>query len=474
MKKKFLSSNLLNRTVSKAVMMLLLITQSAFTVEAATNESIKLATPVLKVTGGKISGCFGEDSHVLIYKGIPYAAAPIGDLRWKRPQPVKAWQGTRLCNTFSAMAFQRERDMKSFYGKEFHDPQSEPQRSEDCLYLNVWTPRSAAGNTKAKLPVVMWIHGGAYMSGFGFEKEMDGEAWAKRGVILVTINYRLNVFGFLAHPALSAENKEGLSGNYGLYDQIAALQWVVNNIAQFGGDPKNITVAGQSAGAGSVKNLVTSPLCKGLISKAIIQSGGGMGEFISTEANKDKLETLGMQMMDQLQAHTAKEMRALSAEKVLGALMPFMRQAKAGLFTAPYIDGVALTEDFTYAVKDNSIADIPYLIGSNANDIMPMDKAITDFAAARDSLSKRPVYVYHFDRSLPGDTAGSFHSAEMWYTFHTLKRSWRPFTQADYELSDRMVTYWTNFIKYGSPDGDKTWKPCTRKAPYVEVLQTKK
>ena len=251
MKKKLLSNNLFNRTVSKAVMMLLLITQSAFTVEAATNESIKLATPVLKVTGGKISGCSGEDSHVLIYKGIPYAAAPIGDLRWKRPQPVKAWQGTRLCNTFSAMAFQRERDMKSFYGKEFHDPQSEPQRSEDCLYLNVWTPGSAAGNTKAKLPVVMWIHGGAYMSGFGFEKEMDGEAWAKRGVILVTINYRLNVFGFLAHPALSAENKEGLSGNYGLYDQIAALQWVVNNIAQFGGDPKNITVAGKTPEQGA-------------------------------------------------------------------------------------------------------------------------------------------------------------------------------------------------------------------------------
>lgn len=471
MKKKLLPNNLFNRTVSKAVMMLLLITQSAFTVEAATNESIKLATPVLKVTGGKISGCSGEDSRVLIYKGIPYAAPPIGDLRWKRPQPVKAWPGTRLCNTFSAMAFQRERDMKSFYGKEFHDPQSEPQRSEDCLYLNVWTPRSAAGNTKAKLPVVMWIHGGAYMTGFGFEKEMDGEAWAKRGVILVTINYRLNVFGFLAHPALSAENKEGLSGNYGLYDQIAALQWVVNNIAQFGGDPKNITVAGQSAGAGSVKNLVTSPLCKGLISKAIIQSG--FGGLILATANKAKLEALGMQMMDQLQAHTAKEMRALSAEKVLGALMPFMRQAKAGLFTSPYIDGVALTEDFTSAVKDNSIADIPYLIGSNANDI-PMDKAITDFAAARDSLSKRPVYVYHFDRALPGDTAGSFHSAEMWYTFHTLKRSWRPFTQADYELSDRMVTYWTNFIKYGSPDGDKAWKPYTRKAPYVEVLQTKK
>ena len=248
---------------------------------------------------------------------------------------------------------------------------------------------------------------------------MDGEAWAKRGVILVTIHHRLSVFGFLAHPALSAENTAGLSGNYGLSDQIAALQWVVNNIAQFGGDPKNITVAGQSAGAGSVKNLVTSPLCKRLISKAIIQSGGGLGEFISTEAKKDKLEALGMQMMDQLQAHTAKEMRALSAEKVLGALMPFMRQAKAGLFTAPYIDGVALTEDFTSAVKDNSIADIPYLIGSNANDIMPMDKAITDFAAARDSLSKRPVYVYHFDRSLPGDTAGAFHSAEMWYTLPT-------------------------------------------------------
>lgn len=468
-----LPNNLYDRIVSKAIVMLLLLGCSAFSGKAATPNAIKPATPALRITGGKIIGCVGEDSRILIYKGIPYAAPPIGDLRWKRPQAVKPWQGTLKCDKFSAMAFQRDRDMNSFYGKEFHDPESEPQRSEDCLYLNVWTPRSAAGNTKAKLPVVMWIHGGAYMSGFGFEKEMDGEAWAERGVILVTINYRLNVFGFLAHPALSAENEEGLSGNYGLYDQIAALKWIVSNIAQFGGDPNNITVAGQSAGAGSVKNLVASPLCKGLISKAIIQSGGGLGEFISTTSNKEKLENLGKQMMDQLQAQTTIDMRALSAEKVLGALMPFMRQAKAGLFTAPYIDGEALTEDFTSAVKDNSIADIPYLIGSNANDIMPMDKAIIDFAEARDSLSKRPVYVYHFDRALPGDTARAFHSAEMWYTFHTLKRSWRPFTKADYELSDRMVTYWTNFIKYGSPDGDQIWKPCTRKNPYIEVLQIK-
>lgn len=425
--------------------------------------------PVLKVSGGQIQGVFNDDRTVTIYKGVPYAAPPVGSLRWVKPQPVVAWKGVRKADRFSNMAFQRVRDMKSFYGKEFHDPESEPQRSEDCLYLNVWTPSSAAGRVNKKLPVVMWIHGGAYMSGFGFEKEMDGEAWANHGVILVTINYRLGAFGFLCHPAFDKE-QGNVSGNFGLYDQIAALKWIKDNIAQFGGDPNNITVAGQSAGAGSVKNLVTSPLSRNMISKAIIQSGGGLGGFLSGTTSKTKLEQLGEGFMTFAGAKNITELRAMPAAKIDSLGQKYMWSQKAGLFFTPYVDGTVLDEDFTSATFNNHLADIPYLIGCNANDMGNMTPEVERFCQVRDSISKKPVYMYHFDRALPGDTAGAFHSAEMWYTFHTLKRSWRPFTKADYGLSDRMVTFWTNFIKNGNPGNG--WQAYTRKNPYIQILQT--
>ena len=214
-------------------------------------------SPTIKVEGGMIQGVPSAASDVTVFRGIPYAAPPVGDLRWKRPQPVVKWKGVKVADTFSNNTVQ----------------------SEDCLYLNVWTPANAVGNQNSKLPVAFWVHGGAYFNGYGHEITMDGDAWAKRGVILVTINYRLGIFGFLAHPELSAGTPDGTSGNYGTYDQIAALKWVHDNIAQFGGDPNNITVLGQSAGAASIKNLVSSPLSKGMIKNAIIQSGGGIGAF---------------------------------------------------------------------------------------------------------------------------------------------------------------------------------------------------
>ncbi|MBO7553152.1 MAG: carboxylesterase family protein, partial [Bacteroidaceae bacterium] len=214
--------------------------------------------PVLTVEGGQIQGVLTDSTQVMVYKGIPYAAPPVGNLRWKKPQSVVPWQGVKVMDTFSAASVQAAHNAGEFYTEEFYFG-GDPEFSEDCLYLNVWAPAGTLGDTNAKLPVAMWVHGGAYSAGWGHEITMDGDAWAQRGVILVTINYRLGMLGFLSHPLLSAD-EDGTSGNYGLYDQIAALKWVRNNIAQFGGDPQNITIFGQSAGASSIRNLCASPL----------------------------------------------------------------------------------------------------------------------------------------------------------------------------------------------------------------------
>jgi hypothetical protein len=203
-----------------------------------------------------------KEGKVTVFKGIPYAAPPVGDLRWQAPQPVQPWEGIKVCDQFGPIAMQADQDPNSFYCKEFYW-QGLPERSEDCLYLNVWTPSKAVGKASQKLPVALWIHGGGFSAGFSNEITMDGTEWAKRGVILVSINYRLGMLGFLG-------------GNYGIQDQMAALKWAHDNIAAFGGDPENITLMGQSAGALSIKQLVTSPLSKDYIAKAIIQSGGGL------------------------------------------------------------------------------------------------------------------------------------------------------------------------------------------------------
>ena len=219
------------------------------------------ANPVLEIEGGKIQGVESTVDGVYIYKGIPFAAPPVGDLRWKEPQPVIPWEGVKVADTFGPGSVQVNHDSSNPWTSEFY--WEDPEFSEDCLYLNVWTP--APGKPGKKLPVAMWIHGGAYTGGWGYEPEFDGKVWAERGVVLVTINYRLGVFGFLVHPFLTAESPHHVSGNYGLLDQIAALKWVHANIAAFGGDPDNITILGQSAGAGSVKALVSSPLTGDLI-----------------------------------------------------------------------------------------------------------------------------------------------------------------------------------------------------------------
>lgn len=447
--------------------------------------ALSAQVPVLTVEGGEVSGVPSETPNVCIYKGIPYAAPPIGDLRWKQPQPVKPWKGIRQCDTFGAASLQGDLTPGSFYWKEFYQG-GDPKRSEDCLYLNVWTP--AAGKPEAKLPVIFWIHGGAYMGGYGHEIEFGGDAYAKKGVILVTINYRLGMCGFLAHPLLTAENDGKGSGNYGLFDQLAALKWVKRNISAFGGNPDNITVMGQSAGAGSVQALISSPLTKGLIQRAIIQSGGGLGGIISAKSLQEA-EKQGSDMWKAAGISTLEEMRAYPAEKFQEVLMKYMQQQKSfGLPYSPCVDGELLTAPLDETARNGQELDIPYLIGYTSEDMMPevMKKAATDWSLLLEQQGRKPAYVYCFSRDLPGedmpssqgafgDMKGAFHSSELWYTFGTLGKCWRPMEKADYELSERMVSYWTNFAKTGNPNGEglPQWEPCTKANPHIQTLDIK-
>ena len=353
--------------------------------------------PVVKVEGGLLQGVPSEDPSVIVFKGIPYAAPPVGELRLQPPQDVIPWEGVRECSAFSAIAPQPGNAPGTFYGEEFYwMPQ--PEQSEDCLYLNIWAPAKAVGKKGAALPVAMWIHGGAFVNGYGFEVSMDGDKWAQKDVILVTINYRLG---------------ENAQGNLNILDQIKALEWINKNIAQFGGDPSNVTIFGQSAGGMSVRMLLISPLAKGFFAKAIIQSGGGMG-------------------LDQI-----------------GSI----------LTSAPQVDGNVVPEPFDKAVMDGTIADIPIMTGYTSDDLpFFKEESVGAFCALRDSLGTAPVYEYEFTRDLPGEDKdvpdnlpGAFHSAELWYVFGTLGRSWRPFTEEDYALSEEIVSAWTDFCKTGSP-----------------------
>ena len=429
----------------------------------------KNSNPLLTIEGGQVKGIETPTKGVMVYKGIPFAAPPVGKLRWKEPQPVVPWKGVKTADKYGAAAMQVTWDPQSFYGREWRASGSVPF-NEDCLYLNIWTP--AAGNKNKKLPVAMWIHGGGYREGFAFEPEMDGgEEWASRGVILVSVTYRLGVLGFFSHPLLSAESPHGVSGNYGLMDQAAALKWISNNIEQFGGDPKNITIFGQSAGAGSVQCLCTSPLSKNLVSKAISMSGGGLSNARAA-GSLDSAQLANKKMMDHFGKTTLDDMRALSFDELVKMSQEYMDATKTRIFWGPVIDNYFLKKTFSDAAQAKEIADIPYMIGSTANDPADMTKPISDFCALRATQSSKPAYAYLFQRQLPGDSSGAFHSSDLWYIFHSMKHSWRPFTAGDQDLSIQMVDYWTNFAKYGNPNGTSgdVWKPYTTQSPQFMVL----
>ena len=424
---------------------------------------------LVTVREGQLEGCLSADEKSVIFRGVPYAEPPVGDLRWKRPQPKTPWEGVRPAKVFSAKAPQADLTREGFYAKEFYDEET-IARDEDCLYLNIWT---TAEKPQEKLPVFFWIHGGAFLHGCGAEKEFDGEQFARNGVIFVSINYRVGALGFMAHPDLAAENEEGLSGNYGIYDQAAALEWVYGNIAAFGGDPENITIAGQSAGCMSVQVLISSPLTKGKIKRAVLQSGGGINALNRGMDLASRVET-SKRLMEALGAETIEEMRAVPAEKI--AEVQYTIQAPGGLAWTPIVDGVLLTGTTDEVALNGEIHDIDYMIGSTGNDIgyevKLLEKSAVNWAKNQLTLQRKPAYLYYFDRKLPGDDAGAFHSCELWYVFHTLDRAWRPWEECDRELEAVVSAYWANFAKTGDPNGEglPQWRPYTESAPVQIVL----
>ena len=430
-------------------------------------------TSIINTDKGPVRGYVKDNCR--IFKGIPFAAPPVGDLRFRAPQPHAPWTEVLTCDTFPYQCPQT-RIEGGFYFKEFYSEPGDIQpSSEDCLYLNIWTPDEADQSSSASgLPVLFWIHGGAFNHGAGSEKEFDGEAYARQGVILVTINYRVGSFGFLSLPELAAEDGHGSTGNYGILDQIFALQWVKRNISAFGGDPARVTIAGQSAGAMSVQALLSSPLTTGLFRGAIPQSGGGIDAGLTKDLTREDADKWGRNLMQLLGVNTLEDLRKVPADDIVKADGELARKFLF-LPLRPVIDGYLLKETYHDVVVNGHLQDVPCMIGSTLDDIGAshkdgvggaLEKAAVLFATARSKVSEQPTYIYRFDRRLPGDQEGAFHSSELWYMFGTLDRCWRPLTPHDFDLSRTMVSEWAAFVKGNAP-----FKAYTEETPFVRVYE---
>ena len=422
---------------------------------------------------GKVRGVPGGNTICTVFRGIPYAKPPVGQLRWRAPQPIDAWEGVRDCVEFGAAAYQEDRSYEP--GSGFNMYPAPYEISEDCLYLNIWTP---AESTDAKLPVLFWTHGGGNFGGYGHELENDGEGFSKRGIILVTYNYRLNAFGYLAHPELSAESEQGVSGNYGLMDAIAAFKWVRANIANFGGDPDNITIGGQSAGSVMTQCLAVSPLVAGEYAKVLFHSGIMMPRASVFRAIPLKdAEQHGIEWAALHCCGSLEEMRRLPAEEVLRKTA---YEEKYGNYRQ-VVDGWALLDSYEEETAAGKIADVPVICSVTADEgrgpnggRQVTTQAVVDFCLSREKAGAKPVYAFRFSRMLPGDDMGAWHTSELFYMFETIHRTWRPMKGYDFELATRFADYWANFIRTGDPNGAglPQWTPFTEANQAVMDLGT--
>ena len=475
----------------------------------------------LSTEGGQIADVAPDASGVRSFKGIPFAAPPVGALRWKAPQPVKPWEGERQANQFGPRCMQSARLGNI-------DPLN-PRMGEDCLYLNIWTPAKSADE---RLPVMVWIYGGSFNVGAGSEPWYDGTNLAKKGVVVVTLNYRVDVFGFLAHPELTAESGHGASGNYGFMDQIAALQWVKRNIAAFGGDPGAVTIFGESAGSLSVSTLMASSVAKGLFQRAIGQSGAILYPDRSPFALPPlaKAEQAGVSFAVGLSASSIAELRAKPADEVLQAAVA--NPTGTSVSRLPILDGYILPMDAIEIFSKGEQNDVALLVGSTTDEgtlfarrVQPPptqesfveqvrkrfgdradlvlsvysadtpEQARASFAAllGDDLISyptwlwgslqartgKAPIYRYSFELRPPAPETsltplaapGVFHTAEIVYVWDNLQvRDW-PWRPEDRQMAQLASSYWVNFAKSGNPNGPglANW-PAYREAKEVMRL----
>jgi para-nitrobenzyl esterase len=472
--------------------------------------------PLVEAPSGSVQGKL--DGSIRTFKGIPYALPPVGGMRWRPPAPMQPWKGVRAATDFGPACVQPQGKSASVYS-----PAEPLPVSEDCLTLNIWAPANAK-----RAPVFFWIHGGALTTGSSREALYDGKRLAEQGVIVVSINYRLGVLGWLAHPALSAESPQKVSGNYGLLDQMAALAWVKHNIAAFGGDPANVTIAGESAGGLSVLFLMESPLARGTFAKAVAQSAYmvTMPELKKSAYGAPSAEAIGQMLSAGVQTPDLAALRGMSAQAITDSA------AKLGFFPFGVVDRLVLPEQMVTAFDKGKQAPVPVLAGFNQGEIRSLmmlapkapdtaadyEKGIRErygdmadaflklypaadykesiIATSRDALYGwtterlarkqaalgQPAYLYLFDHGYPAmEQAGlhAFHASELPYVFGTLDGTppnWPKVPDSDRPLSDAMLSYWANFAKSGTPSatGAPAWPAYGKTRSFMHFADTPK
>jgi len=397
------------------------------------------------------------------FLGIRYATAE----RFELPLEVTKWDGT-----YEALAYGPAPIQESAYDtKDPEDPENhylhefmrgvQCDYSEDCLYLNIWTPENAVN-----APVLVVIYGGGLVTGMSQELEFDGDEFARRGIITVTLNYRVNVFGFMYLKDL--EDKNGKAGNYGYYDQHTAIEWVRHNIGALGGDINNMTVIGQSAGAASAEGQIKSPLNKGYFRQAIIQSSAGFTTMLKAKDNREAEDRKWKAVYEASGAKSIDELKKMPARDLFMAFQKVSAENPLAFCTTIY------GEDFVSS-KKNEPVDTKIMYSITSEDVMPIVLYIMGKGLSKSQSKLTDTYAYYFCRQLPGDDKGAWHSSDLMYVYSTLNRSWRPYTQADYELSGRMISYLEAFIKTGDPNHSdaEEWTPFSRskKLMYFDTVK---
>lgn len=468
---------------------------------------------IARTENGLVKGLPAADPRITSFKGIPFAAPPVGENRWRAPQPAENWTGVREAYEFAPISMQSTPGVGTdIYCREWHvDP--EIPMGEDCLYLNIWT---GAKSTEEKQPVLIWYFGGGLQWGYPAEMEFDGERLARRGIIVVSVNYRINCFGFMAHPEITAEAPKA-PANFGNLDQQAGLNWVIRNIAAFGGDPENITIAGQSAGGGSVLSQMTCPANFGKFQKAVIMSAMIRSPYweagVGMPVPLAEAEKKGVEFLEFLGVKSLKEARALDAFYIrdkydeymwkygmMGTVVddsfcigdPLLLYAAGRHAHVPVMSGNTATEFLNQVLagsREEYEAKVRELFGENAERFLAFPEAQvrtkngfapvsgiactvkSEFLLNAKEQNPQNSYYYCFTPDIPGwDNPGTFHSVDLWFFFETLAKCWRPFVGRHYDLARQMRNYWVNFIKNGDPNGpDADGTPMPEWRPYNEA-----